>query len=207
MTQGRGAPPLRVPLERLQRRDPIREWNVTVTAAELIEEDLPLRVADVSVDPGAELGVEVVLDRVSEGVMVVGTVTCTWSGDCARCMRPVEGQATSEVGELFETTPQEGESYLLDHEYVDLVPMLRDAVLLELPIGAVACPYPDPCPYAPPELTAGDDLTLDDADTDLDDGNVRRDGGDPRLADPRWAALDGLVFDPDSGSGNDEPGP
>jgi uncharacterized protein len=195
------APSLQVPLERLQRRDPVRDWTVTVTAAELIEPGISLRVADVSVDPGTAVGVDVVLDQVTEGVMVVGTVTCTWSGDCARCVRPVDGVATAEVGELFETAPQEGESYLLDTEYVDLVPMVRDAVLLELPIGAVACPNPDPCPHAPPEL-ASDADDPDGPDDDSGEGaGTQREG----LADERWAALDALVFDDEERAGDEEP--
>ena len=152
-----GSSQLRVPLERLHRRPPEREWSVAVRAEELVEAGEELKVADVRVSESSDVVIDVALDPVSEGVMVTGSVTSTWSGACARCLEVVEETATAEVGELFETRPREGESYLLDEEFADLAPMVRDAVLLELPIGAVSCPHPDPCPHLPVELQAAED--------------------------------------------------
>ncbi len=180
------SPELLVPLERLHRRDPLREWSVVVPAAGLAGDGPELRVADVSVSPGARVAVEVVLDQVSEGVMVTGTVTCTWSGPCARCLHRVEGDAVAEVGELFETVPEEGESYPLGEEVLDLTPMVRDAVLLELPIAAVRCPFPEPCEHLPDELRQPPD-----------DEDEAEDPTSAQTGDPRWAALDELVFDDD----------
>ena len=197
MTAGAGTPGLSVPIERLQRRDPIREWNAVVPASMLAQGDVGLRVADVSVPESAEVSVAVVLDQVSEGVMVTGTVGCGWRGECARCLNVVDGAATAEVGELFEPRPTEGESYPLSDDHVDLTPMVRDAILLELPIAAIRCPHPEPCPHLPEELIArldggGDDGT--DADSDGEDVGASA-GRD--LADPRWAALDQVRFDDD----------
>ena len=178
-----GPPQLRVPLERLHRRPPEREWSVVVRAEELVEAGEELKVADVRVSESSDVVIDVALDPVSEGVMVTGSVTSTWSGACARCLEAVEQTATADVGEVFETRPREGESYPLDEEFADLAPMVRDAVLLELPIGAVGCPHPDPCPHLPVELQVAED----EGDEPTEDA----------LADPRWAALDQLVFDSD----------
>lgn len=181
--------PLRVPLERLQRRDPVREWSVTVAAADVGQGE-PLRVADVSLDPDTDIAVEVVLDLVSEGVMVTGSVGSPWVGECARCLRQVRGRSDAEVTELFELRPTEGESYLLDHEVVDLGPMVRDAVLLELPIEVIRCADPAECEAAQAELgELSESVTIGEPDAD---------GEDRAVADPRWAALDELRFDDDT---------
>ena len=157
-------------------------------AGVLAADGAPLRIADVAVPPEREVELDVVLDQVSEGVMVSGTISCTWVGECARCLRDVDGESVAEVRELFETSPTDGESYELGHELVDLEPMVRDAVLLELPIEAVRCPFPDPCPHAPAQLgdASGD---ADGAEAETPSSAA---GG---LADPRWAALDELQFD------------
>jgi uncharacterized protein len=70
------------------------------------------------------------------------------------------------VDELFEATPVDGETYPIQGHEIDLEQLIRDAVLLELPLA----PYCD-ASCAPP--------TLGDAS----------DQSDPRALDPRWAAL------------------
>ncbi len=193
-----GSSPLRVPLERLQRRPPEREWSAVVRAEELVEAGEELKVADVRVAAASDVSVEVALDAVSEGVMVTGSVISTWSGACARCLEVVESPAVAEVEELFENRPVEGESYQLDEEFADLSPMVRDAVLLELPIGAVPCPHPEPCPHLPHELAAvadPDEPSEGEAAHAAEGEGTGAASGATALADPRWAALDALVFD------------
>ena len=89
---------------------------------------------------GREIDYSTFLDQVREGVVATGVISTTWNGDCSRCLRPVEGMATTEVEELFEEHPREGESYPLHQEFIDLEPMVRDAILLELPVGVVRSP-------------------------------------------------------------------
>ncbi len=81
----------------------------------------------------------------------------------------MEGYAEAEVREIFEARPTEGETYLLAGEQIDLEPMVRDAVLLALPLAPLCTadcegPAPDQFPTGPP---------ADDA----------------VILDPRWAAL------------------
>jgi len=72
------------------------------------------------------------------------------------------------VDELFEATPVDGETYPIRGHEIDLEQLIRDAVLLELPL-APHCERPcDPTP-------TGDDADLDDLP-----------------ADPRWAVLSEL---------------
>ena len=80
-----------------------------------------------------------------------------WQGTCRRCLEPVEGEAEASVKEIFERHPVEGETYLLDGESIDLEPLVRDAVLLALPLAPLCredCPGPAPevaSPPAPPD--------------------------------------------------------
>lgn len=171
---------LQVPIERLQRRDPQRRWTVAVSA-ESLASDGPMRVADVALSTGSPVALDLVLDRVSEGVEVTGEVTCRWTGPCSRCLEPIEGAITAVVEELFTSVPTEGETYLLDEDRVDLLPMVRDAILLELPVSAVPCPEGDRCPNLPPELVASLAAETDDAAPE-----------EARGGDPRWAVLDRL---------------
>lgn len=89
--------------------------------------------------PGAEVAddpivVDVTLERVSEGIVVRGTVAARWDAACSRCLVPVGGELALHVGELYERQPLEGETYpLSDDDIVDLEPLVRDALLLELP--------------------------------------------------------------------------
>ena len=79
--------------------------------------------------------------------------------------------------EVFEPHPTEGETYPLRGEQVDLEPMVRDAVLLALPLAPLC----------------GDDCRGPGARR-LPDRARPRTSEAP--ADPRWAALSQLEFDP-----------
>jgi uncharacterized protein len=106
------------------------------------------------------------LERVSEGIVVRGSVSATWRADCSRCLSQVRRPLEVHVDELFEPHPVPGETYPLEGHELDLDPLVRDAVLLELPLA----PHCEP-PCAPP---GADDAAADDE------------------VDPRWAALSEL---------------
>ena len=102
-------------------------------------EDLEaLQIGDVLIPSDHLVAINLVLDKVSEGVAVSGKVAVNWIADCVRCLLP-DGQAAAEIEELFEQNPREGESYLLGDEFLDLAVMVREAILLELPVGVVRC--------------------------------------------------------------------
>ena len=82
---------LRVPLERLQRLEPIRTWKVEVSAAQLEDLEAPLQIGDVLIPSDHLVAINLVLDKVSEGVAVSGKVAVNWIADCARCLRQIDG--------------------------------------------------------------------------------------------------------------------
>ena len=138
----------------------------------------------IGVPEGAELGLDLRLESVSEGVLVTGSVTGTAEGECARCLRPISVELAVPLQELFaypdsttEATTEQDEVGRLRGDLIDLQPAVRDAVVLALP-GSPLCR--DDCPGLCPECGAHwDDLPADHRHT----GPV----------DPRWAALDKLT--------------
>lgn len=129
---------------------------------------------------GGDVTVDVWIDTVHEGVLASGTVRATWVGECRRCLNEARGPVAGEFRELFEEDPTEGESYPLRHEQVDLEPLAREVVLLELP-QAPLCR--DDCRGLCPRCGA-----------DLNEGPC---DCVPEARDPRWAALDALHTKPE----------
>jgi len=155
-------------------------WSATVPASALLDPDSrdALRIADVEVPRDSNVDVALALEMIGGGLSVAGEVTAAWTGPCARCWMLLDGEVRTTVREVFTAQPREGEQYRLGPEYADLTPMVREAVLLELPIEAIRCPHPEPCPNLPAEL---DEARKDAAE-----------GGPAELADPRWEALEAL---------------
>lgn len=93
------------------------------------------------VPAGAQLHLDLRLESVMEGVLVTGTVTASVTGECARCLDPVADELVADLQELFaypdsttEETTAEGEVSRLAGDYLDLEPVVRDAVLLAVPL-------------------------------------------------------------------------
>ncbi len=75
------------------------------------------------------------LEHVADGIVVRGEVEAPWQAVCSRCLQPVAGEISVHVDELYEPAPLEGETYPLDDDTLDLTPLVRDALLLELPLA------------------------------------------------------------------------
>jgi uncharacterized protein len=140
-----------------------------------------LRVADSRITPDAEVEADAVLDSVDGGVEVTASVTAPWQGECRRCLRPIGGILRCDVREMYrprlpgEPVNQDEETYPLSGEQLDLRPLVRDAILLELPMAPLCS---ESCRGLCP--TCGADLNEDDC------------GCPAAEVDPRWAALDSL---------------
>jgi uncharacterized protein len=112
-----------------------REETRTIPAPE------PLRVELASVPAGAEVELSVRLEAVHEGVLVTGTATAPVTGECARCLEPLTTSVEASFQELYhyDPSPPEAEDeediLLLEGDLLDLEPVLRDAVVLALPLS------------------------------------------------------------------------
>lgn len=177
------ARPLQVGVAELRRRLGTRKH---------FEASVPLEglaISTASVPPGGEIGVDLQLESISNGLVAEGTIVAPWTGDCRRCLEPVEGTVEVEVKEIFERAPTEGETYPLGDDQVDLEPMVRDAVLLALPLAPLcgpdcAGPAPDAFPTGSAELAEAAERAAAEAEA-------------ARLRDERWSGLDALRFDQD----------
>jgi uncharacterized protein len=167
----------------------MRELRRTVPAPERLGIDL------IGVPPGADLDLDLRLESVMEGVLVSGTATAPLSGECGRCLEPVSDELTVDLQELYTydgdgrsargTPPdrdaqEDDETARMEGDLLDLEPVLRDAVVLALPLTPL-------CREDCSGLCAECGERLDD----LPDGE--RDRHDHAAADPRWAGLADLL--------------
>ncbi len=108
-----------------------------------------MKQVQTTVDAPAGLGIDVIgvptgspvvldlrLESVIEGVLVTGTATVHVRGECVRCLTEVSDTLEIDVQELFvhpESEAGEDEVSRLEDDLVDLEPLLRDGVVLDLP--------------------------------------------------------------------------
>jgi uncharacterized protein len=138
-----------------------------------------LRVTGSEVPPGTPIDLDLTLEAVEGGIVVSGTAGAHWVGDCRRCLAAVGGTVAAHVEELFVGDPEEGETYPILGDHIDLEPLARETVVLALPLAPLCRPdCSGLCPSCGADLNAGACACP------------------PADADPRWAALDALRRDP-----------
>ena len=119
----------------------MREWDVTLPAPERWGLEM------IGVPEGAPLHLHLRLESVMEGVLVSGQVEAPVSGQCARCLEPVADTLDLDVQELYayagsttEATSEEDEVRRIEGDHLDLAPLVRDAVVLTLPLSPTCTP-------------------------------------------------------------------
>ncbi len=101
---------------------------------ELISGEIPdLFVSGSEVPTGSMIEVDVELLPIGPAIEVIGTVKAPWQGPCRRCLQMAYGHLEGPVRETFEDPHEEGETYPLEHDEIDLEPLARETVVLELP--------------------------------------------------------------------------
>jgi len=138
--------------------------------------DVLLETAEVV---ATELHLDLQLEMVGEEIISQGVIRVDWSGPCRRCLEDQTSSTAIELREVFQLRAIEGETYPLAENEVDLEPMVREVVLLNLPVAPLCsldCAGPDPHRFP----------TTVVADPDPEES---------RPTDPRWAALSEITFD------------
>jgi uncharacterized protein len=132
------------------------------------------RLELVGVPPGSAVELELRLESVMDGVLVSGTVEVTVAAECGRCLEPVSDQLDVDVQELFAYEPadDDDDQPLITGDFIDIEPLVRDAVVLGLPLNPVC---EDDCLG----LCATCGARLADVEPDHAHDDL----------DPRWAAL------------------
>ena len=159
----------------------------------------PLGVPLISVQIGSIVEVDARLEAVTEGILLSAEIFAVATGECIRCLDPVELEIDRTIQELYlyeddggksakkkshskksapvEEDLDEVELLYLDGVIMDLEPPIRDAIVLDLPVN----PLCDPdcmglCPDCGQKWAL---LAQDHAH---------------EVIDARWAGLDGLDF-------------
>ena len=136
-----------------------------------------LGAVSVVVPEGEPVVLDLILAPYPGGILATGTVSATWRGECRRCGGPVEGTVVADVLERYAPVgghDRDDEAYPLTGDELDLEPLARDAVLLELPLAPLCT---EDCKGLCP--TCGANRNTESCDC-------------APPADPRWAALDVL---------------
>ncbi|MEW2572477.1 YceD family protein [Streptomyces sp. NPDC047070] len=145
----------------------------------------------IGVPEGAPVKLDLRLESVMEGVLVTGTAHALAKGECVRCLEPVEQQLDTDFQEMFsypdaddrgrvkaepaDDAEDDEDTLFVEDGLFDLEPVLRDAVVLALPMQPVC---QDDCPGLCSQCGA---RLADDPDHHHD------------AVDIRWAALQGLA--------------
>lgn len=141
--------------------------------------EVSLPASDLGVDDEritGDIGVDLVATSNIDGVVVEGTVTMPWRAPCRRCLTDVAGTSRIVVDELYQDEiGADDDAFEIEGDQIDLVPAVRETVLLELP-DDVLCR--DDCTGICPVCGADRNQVSCDCDT--------------TVRDDRWAALDQL---------------
>ena len=140
----------------------------------------------IGIPEGDPIELDLRLESASEGVFVSGTAHARLTGECARCLEPITDEITAQIGELFaypdsvtEATTDADEISRVVDEMVDTEQLVRDAVLVGLPLA----------PLCQPDCR-GLCAECGERWADLEPGHAHE------KLDPRWAALRGRFASP-----------
>ena len=134
-----------------------------------------LRTELAAVEPEAPIEGDLTLESVVEGIFVTGSVAGRMSLRCARCLKEFEDEFDVAMDELYAREAGPEDDYALSDDLtLDPEPMVRDAVVLNMPFS----------PLCRPDCL----------------GLCERCGGDRNVGectcgpdvDPRWSALEAL---------------
>ncbi|MFD0774753.1 YceD family protein [Streptomonospora algeriensis] len=147
-----------------------------------------LATAMARVPEGTQIELDLRLEAVMEGVLATGRARVDYEAECSRCLDPIQDTAEASFQELFRypgedglgpedtDTEDEEEDYYLEGELLDLEQVVRDAVVLTLPLSPL-------CREDCPGLCVECGVKLADAGPEHGHGEG---------IDPRWEALRNL---------------
>ncbi|WP_330185450.1 DUF177 domain-containing protein [Nocardia sp. NBC_01503] len=133
----------------------------------------------IGIPAGGAVELDLTLQSVSEGVLVLGTVRATLEGECSRCLESFTDDIELHLTELFaypesatEKTTEEDEVHRLVDDMIELEPAVVDAVGLELPLQPLCEPdCAGLCPECGVRMA------------------IAGSGHGHEILDPRWAGL------------------
>jgi uncharacterized protein len=101
-----------------------------------VEAPADLGIDVIGVPPSSPIRLDLRLESVIEGVLVTGTATVELRGECVRCLGAISDLQEVDIQELYVYPGSEAtadEASRLEGDLLDLEPLLRDDVVLDLP--------------------------------------------------------------------------
>jgi len=161
-----------------------------VNAVELLRQPGAIREIDLEIAPASidaeherlvgDIGVDLRLEALNDGIRVTGAVAAEWATECRRCLTPLGAVARVTVDELYQVEQLDEDAYLIEDGQLDLVPLVRETALIELDLERQCR---EDCAGLCPVCGVDRNVTSCDCDT--------------TVRDDRWAALEGFVPDED----------
>jgi uncharacterized protein len=132
----------------LSKTPPLLALNVGFLIKEDVGYSRTLEYAEPHAHIGDDLDVRdlrgaLTLTRTPQGILVQGALTGEVAGECSRCLDPLQVSLRGGIDELYyypPSTAPEPELAIPDDLNLDLAPVLRDDLLLSLPIQALCRP-------------------------------------------------------------------
>ena len=159
-----------------------RHWVFDLDGTLTVAAPADLGTEVIGVLPGEPIELELRFEGVIEGVLVSGRAVTTAAGQCARCLADLQVEVDVDFQELYQYPDQPGpdsdddaEALQVDGDLLDLEPVLRDAIVLTLPLAPLCSP--DCLGLC---IECGADLNQDP-------------DHHHEVVDPRWQALSGLL--------------
>ena len=160
----------------------LRKEPGTVASFDLSGQLSDLRVSSSYVEDNELIEVVGIAESVHGGILITGRIRTTWKGECRRCLGLASGIMEIPVRELYERVESgaeaisEGDTYPYSGDVIDLREMVKDQVLLDLPLAPLCM---DRCKGLC--VSCGAEL------------NKGMCGCDNEAIDSRWGALDVLT--------------
>ena len=80
------------------------------------------------------------LGVLSDGIVLRGTVTSAWTGECRRCLAAIGGPLVLDVQELYQNRVTDPEAFPIEQDQLDLRPMAREVLLIDAPAAPLCRP-------------------------------------------------------------------
>ncbi|NNC41700.1 MAG: DUF177 domain-containing protein [Acidimicrobiales bacterium] len=184
-------PELRVNIARLRLHDNLAELKRHVTDASGLDIATTVLAAGIEtttakVENDTPVEVDATLRPGIRDIELRASIRSQWQAECRRCLEPVTGPIDVGVTAIFVDSldgvdDDAADVYEIDGDYVDIGQVVREELMLALPLSPICesdCAGADPERFPP---------TASAADTEADDEEEKR--------DPRWDALSALRFD------------
>lgn len=144
-----------LPSLRIEVREPGRRTGHSKHLVASVAAPAGMSTPVIGVPAGELIDLDLMLQAVGEGILVTGTVVVPISGECSRCLEPIEYDDEVDLTALFAYPPTDArgrviardgddedadEDLWVDEDHIDLETPLRDAVVLGLPLAPLCEP-------------------------------------------------------------------